>query len=416
MTETFSADALDAVQRRLELAATGLLDTPAEDRFDRYTRLAARLTDAPVTLVSLVDRDRQFFKSQLGLPDPWASLCETPLSHSFCRHVVELREPLVVEDAREHPLVRDNLAIRDLGVVAYLGVPLVTPRGIILGALCAIDGRPRAWSEGQVGAMTDLARALMSEVALRELSLEALQGLRVLHELEHQRDDMVHMLVHDLRNPLASMLAGLDMLDAIPGLTEKHRKYVERSRSGGRTLLEMINEILTVSRSDAGMLKLDLAALSAGQLIDQAVDGVAHLASAAAVQVTRTVPRALPQFVGDAAKLNRVLVNLIANALAHTPRQGQVEVAVELRSDGALGFTVADTGPGIAEADLERIFEKYEQGRSARSTRSSGSSSGMGLAFCKAVVEGHGGRIWAENATAGGAALRFTLPAASDVS
>jgi len=408
MTETISAGALEAAHRRLELEATGLLDTPAEDRFDRYTRLAARLTDAPVALVSLVDRDRQFFKSQLGLPEPWASLCETPLSHSFCRHVVDLREPLVVEDAREHPLVRDNPAIRDLGVVAYLGVPLVTPRGAVLGALCAIDERPRAWSEDQVGAMTDLARAVMAEVALRELSMEALQGLRVLHELEHQRDDMVHMLVHDLRNPLASMLAGLDMLDAIPGLTEQHRKYVERSRSGGRTLLEMINEILTVSRSDAGMLKLDLAALSAGQLIDQAVDGITHLASAAAVQVTRNVPRALPPFAGDGAKLNRVLVNLMANALAHTPRQWQVEVAVQPCSDGALGFTVADTGPGIAEQDLGRIFEKYEQGRSARSTR----SSGMGLAFCKAVVEGHGGRIWAENAATGGATLRFALPAA----
>jgi signal transduction histidine kinase len=260
--------------------------------------------------------------------------------------------------------------------------------------------------------MTDLARAVMSEVALRELAIEALEGLRALHELEHQRDDMVHMLVHDLRNPLASMLAGLDMLEAIPGLTDRHRKYVERCRSGGRTLLEMINEILTVSRSDAGMLKLDLAPLSAQQLIEQAVDGIAHLAAAAAVQVTLNVPRSLPPFVGDAAKLNRVLVNLIANALTHTPRQGHIEVAVETRSDGALGFTVADTGPGIAEADLGRIFEKFEQGRSARSTRSSGSSSGIGLAFCKAVVEGHGGHIWAENAATGGAALRFALPAA----
>ncbi|MFY9639662.1 MAG: GAF domain-containing protein, partial [Rhodomicrobium sp.] len=92
------------------LRATGLLDSPPEKVFDRLTDLARRMLGVPVCLISLVECDRQFFKSCAGLPEPWASLRETHLSHSFCQHVVHTGAPLVVEDAREHPLLRDNLA------------------------------------------------------------------------------------------------------------------------------------------------------------------------------------------------------------------------------------------------------------------------------------------------------------------
>src|SRR4051794_22450404 len=109
-----SDDTLMHTSRLNALRRTALLDTPAEERFDRLTRLAARVLHAPAALVSLVDEDRQFFKSCVGLPEPWASLRQPPLTHSFCRHVVPLGEPLVVPDARQHPLVRDNPAIVDL--------------------------------------------------------------------------------------------------------------------------------------------------------------------------------------------------------------------------------------------------------------------------------------------------------------
>ena len=124
--------ALDLIRNpdRLDtLRALELLDTPAEESFDRLARLAARLLHTPVALVSLVDADRQFFKSCFGLPEPWASWRETPLSHSFCQHVVASNEPLVISDARIHPHLSTNLAIRDLGVIAYLGIPLTLPNG-----------------------------------------------------------------------------------------------------------------------------------------------------------------------------------------------------------------------------------------------------------------------------------------------
>lgn len=157
-----------AALRRLEL-----LDTPAQAAFDRLTRLATTILDAPVALASLVDEDRQFFASCVGLPEPWASARETPLSHSFCQHTMVAGAPLVIPDARAHPLVRDNLAIPDLGVVAYLGIPLVTPDGQPLGAFCVIDHRPREWTAREIALLTDLAASVLTEIELRATAREA---------------------------------------------------------------------------------------------------------------------------------------------------------------------------------------------------------------------------------------------------
>lgn len=152
------------------LARTGLLDAPPDPALDRLTSMAARVLNAPVALVSLVDADRQFFASCLGLPEPWASERETPLTHSFCQHPVTSREPLLVSDAREDPRVADNLAIRDLGVIAYAGFPLIDRGGQALGSLCVIDHKPRTWTSDQIDLLGDIAASVVTELALRTAS------------------------------------------------------------------------------------------------------------------------------------------------------------------------------------------------------------------------------------------------------
>jgi len=144
-------------------------DDSTGDGFDRLTRLATAMFNTPVALVSLVefDRDRQFFASEQGLAEPWASKRETPLSHSFCQHVKTTGAPLVVRDAREDSLVRDNLAIPDLGVIAYLGVPIYGTEEKPVGALCVIDGKPRDWSEDDVTRLADLAGAVTDQIKLQ---------------------------------------------------------------------------------------------------------------------------------------------------------------------------------------------------------------------------------------------------------
>src|SRR5687768_9072243 len=128
----------DARERLAAVARTFLLDTPPEEAFDRLTRMAARLLGAPVSLITLVTEDRQFFKSAMGLPEPWASRRSAPLSHSFCRQVAVSGQPLIVEDTRRHPLLRTNPAVREFGWIAYAGVPLVLGDGHVVGSFSVV--------------------------------------------------------------------------------------------------------------------------------------------------------------------------------------------------------------------------------------------------------------------------------------
>jgi GAF domain-containing protein len=157
--------ALDDVERLRALERTGLLDSPPSAGFDRLTSLAARILRAPVSLVSLVDDHRQFFKSAVGLEE---GLRETPLSHSFCQHVVRSGAPLVVEDAETDARVAGNLAIPDLGVAAYAGVPLITSDGAVLGSFCVIDTVPRQWTEEELAILGELAGSVVTEIELHQ--------------------------------------------------------------------------------------------------------------------------------------------------------------------------------------------------------------------------------------------------------
>jgi GAF domain-containing protein len=152
--------------RLAALRHTRLLDQPSDPALDRIARLAQRLLRTPLALVSLVDRDRQFMTSCVGSSWP-ASRRQTPLSHSFCKHAVVSRKPLVVGDAREHPLLRANPAIVELGAVAYAGVPLLVDGGHALGTLCVIDHEPRVWSAEDVAILADLAASVVTELKLR---------------------------------------------------------------------------------------------------------------------------------------------------------------------------------------------------------------------------------------------------------
>jgi GAF domain-containing protein len=153
---------------RLEaIDATGLVGVKEDPVLHRLTRLAARTLDAPVALMSLVMEDRQFFASSYGLPEPWASDRGTTLLHSFCQHVVVSNQPLLVTDARKHPLVQRNLAIEDLDVIAYVGTPLVDEDGHTLGSFCVIEHEPRQWRAEDVEILHDFAAAVMDRVSAR---------------------------------------------------------------------------------------------------------------------------------------------------------------------------------------------------------------------------------------------------------
>jgi len=155
--------------RLAALWALDLLDTPDEAAFDRLTRLTARLLDVPVVLMVLVDADRQVFKSRV-LPPGFPALRERPLDTLLRTGAVDLHRPLILDEVCGHPLFGDNQLLTALGIVAYAGVPLITPEGHVLGSLCALDTRPRTWTEADVATLTDLAAAVMTEITLRALT------------------------------------------------------------------------------------------------------------------------------------------------------------------------------------------------------------------------------------------------------
>ena len=271
-------------QRLAVLIAANLLDTPAEETFDRFTRLASAILKTPVALVSLVDDRRQFFKSSVGLPEPWVTCRQTPLSHSFCQHVVKTNETLAIADARNHPLLRDNLAIAELGVIAYLGVPLTTAEGYTLGSFCVIDTTPREWSDRDVEILRDLAGLAIEKIELRLLANQLPDYLQ-LSNLELFRAEMVQMLVHDLRNPLTSFLGGLDMMPLVGTLNDAQQRCLSLARQGGTTLAQTIDSILDASKSQTDRIELKLAKVSPTQIMDIACEQMLPLAQKSEVRL-----------------------------------------------------------------------------------------------------------------------------------
>jgi diguanylate cyclase (GGDEF)-like protein/PAS domain S-box-containing protein len=195
------------------------MDSEREDAFDRLTRLASRLLGVPVSLVSLVDDRRQYFKSAVGL-----ELRETPLSHSFCQHVVLAQRPLIVTDARDDPLVSDNLAVRDLDMIAYAGVPLTIADGQTLGSFCAIDSTPRTWSEEDIALLEALARGVIAEIELRasnrELERCALE-LRDAEQTARRERDYSNAIIASMREGFLLTRDGviLEVNDALCEMT-----------------------------------------------------------------------------------------------------------------------------------------------------------------------------------------------------
>lgn len=174
------ASAVSDPARLRAVAGTGLMGSAPEPAFDRLTRLAATMLRAPTALLSFVDDERQFYKGIHGLAEPLASTRETPVAETFCKYVVSAKKPLVVEDAREHPVLGAYPGVVAEMVVSYAGVPLRTSDEQVIGTLCVFDSCPREWEPELIDALADLAHSAITEIELRS----------TLRELHHSRDEL----------------------------------------------------------------------------------------------------------------------------------------------------------------------------------------------------------------------------------
>src|SRR5436190_8538172 len=186
---------LDAVLR------TGLLDTAAEESFDRLTRLAAKLTGVPATFISLVDEGGDFYKSCFGFGEPLATTRQLE-GTTFCHYAIVSSGPLLIPDTMADPVFRDVPTVQSLGVRAYAGIPLVTDEGHAIGSFCAIDFVPRQWTELDVEILTELAASALREIKLRAALAEAEKQTRAAQEATRSREEVLAVVDHDLRTPL----------------------------------------------------------------------------------------------------------------------------------------------------------------------------------------------------------------------
>ena len=224
-----------------------------------------------------------------------------------------------------------------------------------------------------------------------------------LEQLFDARRELVAWASHDLRTPLANMQAMLEALE--DGLAEP-ADYLPALGDQVRGLTVLVDDLFELARIDAGALALELHASALDDVVSSCLRGVAAEAVQRHISLDSDIdPAAVARFAPD--KVERVLLNLLTNALRHTPSDGTVAVRVQPDRD-AVRVTVEDTGEGLGEEAERRMFDRFWRSDPARSQR----GAGLGLAIARGLVEAHGGRIWAENRPGGGARVSFTLPAA----
>jgi signal transduction histidine kinase/CheY-like chemotaxis protein len=424
----------DEDARRRALANYHILETEAEQSYDDLTTLAAAICGTPIALISLIDDQRQWFKSRVGLEAQ-----STPRTWSFCAHALHSPQQVMeVLDAREDPRFANNPLVQGpVQLRYYAGAPLVTPEGVPIGALCVIDCAPRQLTPQQLTALQCLARQTIAQlelrVALRQLKQQA-ENDALLHaetrrafaaverknqELAESRaealrasqakSDFLSSMSHEIRTPMNGVL-GMNQLLAATSLSPEQRRYVEVVQSSGRQLLALIDDLLDLSKIEAGKVTIECADFDLRHTLNEVSDMWSVQASAKGLAFRANIAAEVPLLLlGDSSRLRQVLNNLANNAIKFTAR-GAVNLSVELagkQEDRVLiRFSVADTGIGIRPDQASRLFSPFVQA-DVSTTRNYGGT-GLGLAICKHLVELMGGTIGIESQVGQGSVFWFT--------
>ena len=442
-------DRLDRPERLAVLAGTGLVGRRDMPGLDRLARLASRLVDVPTTLVSLVGADGQVFPGRIGM-----DVASSPLSHSFCRFVVTGDAPLIVPDARLDPRVSDNPAIPDLGVIAYAGMP-IRLEGETLGAFCAIDSRPRAWTDAELAVLADLTAAVESEIALDRAGLLAGEfdsyervtcllharghpvdvrvAVRLVREVDgtplhllaivaditaqlhaqRERDaaldaltdrnrrleqanllklDLMGMLSHDIGTPLATIIGyGEVLAETLTG--PRQQAAMDRMLNGARRIDNLRHNVLAMCALDAERLQTRREEVLLATALEEAVRAA-----------DLTVPVSCPPGVtvlANPAHLQQIVVNFLTNAAKYAG--GATRITVAVAGDG-VEIGVHDFGPGVPAVLRAHLFERY-----TRAVDVTAHGHGIGLHIVASLAEANGGSVAHRDDTPTGSVFTLSL-------
>ena len=326
--------------------------------------------------------------------------------------VAELRVPIVTNDPANHRQVGLNPWMAEEGIQAFAGFPLVVGEQL-LGVLAVYHRRPL--DRNTIELLTLFAQhaaTAIQEAHLFHLATEQTARLTALNvELQRANQHKAEFLAnmsHELRTPLNSILGFSQLLLEGDGgvLTGDQRQDVDIIAQNGQHLLALINDLLDISKLEAGKAQLHRGEVEVEPLISECVESVRSLAKTKKLDLSASVSPAVGRVFADGPKLKQVLLNLLGNAIKFT-ETGSVRVTAE-RQGAELRVSVRDTGIGVPVEDTERIFESFQQGKSGISGKYQGT--GLGLAISRQLVEMHGGRIWVKSAAGQGSTFTFTIP------
>lgn len=391
---------LNERERLDALESYNILDSLPENDYDEITKLASFICQTPISLVSLIDNDRQYFKSKIGLQQS-----ETSRDYAFCAHsILSPGERTVVADARLDKRFQDNpLVTGEPHIVFYAGLPLISPEGFALGTLCVIDKKPRSLSEEQLDALKSLSNQVVKLLELRKSHRLFGEAQKKLQDYSNEMEAFAYTTSHDLKEPARMVRSFMRLLDEKYGgqLNEEARKYIYFAVDGAERMTELIDEMLVYSRLNS--LSASRKNINIKNLLEEVIafqSGIIQEKDAIINFHNMPVVKAS----GTAMKI--VFQNLIGNAIKYQLPGVQPIIEITARENQThWEFAVADNGIGITKANHEIIFQVFKRLHS----KNEYSGTGMGLATCKKIVKVHNGEIWLSSELEKGSIFHFTI-------
>jgi len=391
---------VNETERQKDLDSYSILDTLPEVDYDNLSAIAAEICGTSISLISLIDNKRQWFKSHHGYDET-----ETPREHAFCAHAInDPNDIFVIQDARTDERFHDNpLVTGEPHIIFYAGVPLTSESGMALGTLCVIDHKAKRLNESQLKSLRALSNQVMNLLELRKTKKTLEKSHEHLEDKNQELERFAYVAAHDLKSPLIGISSmtqlfteeysskideeGQSMLGLIEDSSDKLRRLID-----GLLEYSKCDEVLAENKSNINLevLKDEIAALFS-------FEKKLHLVLKSSLEVVCTNKTALDQ----------ILINLVANAIKYNDKDNtEIEIGV-LETDKYFEFYVHDNGPGIDQKNQEKIFQIFEV--LTTSDKFGESGNGIGLATVKKIVEKLGGNITVKSIIGEGSKFTFTI-------